>query len=199
MNKGVASLSQNWKNWSEILKTADRTGQDYADTIVAVTDSVKELVGAEGDFVLPDGWLDAPGNMELLGKAAEGDIDAINELGFSIADATVSLLQYNNEWREAIKDNEGNELRPAISKEAFEDTKNNVLAGIQALQQAVKDGTIGVGDEISSIGDSLGTNWAESLNEMARVTGMSVTEMNTLLNELGVKAEVVTTPVHQKV
>lgn len=199
MNKGVETLSSNWEDWSDILKNADRTGKDYADTVVAVTDSVKELVGAEGDFVLPDGWLDAPGNMELLGKAAEGDINAINELGFSIANATIALLQYNAEWQEAITDDDGNVLRPAISEDAFEQSKNNVLAGIEALQQAVKDGTVGIGDDISSIGDTLGTNWVESLNEMARVTGMSVDEMNSLLNELGVQAEVTTTPVHQEV
>jgi hypothetical protein len=37
----------------------------------------------------------------------------------------------------------------------------------------------------------MGTTWAESLNEMAMATGMSVEEMNSLLSSMGVDAEVV--------
>lgn len=47
------------------------------------------------------------------------------------------------------------------------------------------------------VGDILGENWVEALNQMAIATGMSVDEMNGLLNKMGVQAEVTTTSVPQ--
>ena len=54
------------------------------------------------------------------------------------------------------------------------------------------DGSVG-------IGDVLGTDWVNALNEMAIATGMSVEQMNGLLNQLGVQAEVKTVNVPQEI
>lgn len=74
----MSSLNSNFKDWKKTLKTTEKTSQDYAEAVVGITDSVKDLIGATEDFELPEGFLDSPKNLELLEKAANGSQDAVN-------------------------------------------------------------------------------------------------------------------------
>jgi hypothetical protein len=40
MNKGVASLVSNWKDWKKILTTGKKTSLDYAKAVSEVTDTI---------------------------------------------------------------------------------------------------------------------------------------------------------------
>jgi hypothetical protein len=73
MNKGINTLSDSLEDWKETLKTAKKGDVDWAKTIGEVEAAVKDLIGATDDFELPDDFLDAPENMKLLEKAADGD------------------------------------------------------------------------------------------------------------------------------
>lgn len=57
MNKGVASLVSNWKDWKKTLTTGKKTSLDYAKAVSEVTDTIQDLVGATTDLELPTDFL----------------------------------------------------------------------------------------------------------------------------------------------
>ena len=195
LNKGVETLSSNWENWSDILQNSDKTSYEYAKTANEVTEAIKNLVGAVGDFELPKGFLESEDNLKLLEGAAKGVQKDIDLLGISVAKSAVEMSEFSKEVFQAeLASQELSESEQVAFAdqfaENFETNKETVLKGITDLQKAIEDGTIGIGDSLTGIGSILGESWVESLNEMAMATGMSVDEMNSLLNQLGVQTEV---------
>ena len=183
MNKGVASLVSNWKAWKKILTTSEKTNLDYAKAVSEVTDTIQDLVGATTDLELPADFFDNVENLKLLDKAMAGDAKSIELLGTKTAEATVESLKFNDALSSFQLD-DGQKI--TLTSDEFDSEKEKVLAGIAELQTAIQNGTIGVGDSI----DSMDSNWVESLNKMALATNMSVDEMNSLLNQMGVQAKV---------
>jgi hypothetical protein len=155
------------------------------------------LTGVHDDFEIPKDFYDMPGVMEDIDKAAEGDIDAINRLGLTLAKASVTGMDFNSSFVDSVKNAaaEMGKVDPFAGFNSFETNKQKVIAGIQDLQTAVANGAINVGDSVGS----MGADWATSLNQMAMQTGMSVEEMNSLLSSMGVDAEVITEYVPQTV
>ena len=186
MNKGVESLVENWEEWGEELRKGDKTSRDWAKAAAATTKAIADLVGASEDLELPDDFFDSAHNMELLEQAAKGSAEAINELGVIVAAAQVEMMNFQAGMTNA----EGN----LIEQSQFDTWKNTVMSGITELQNSL-DG-LKMGDNIyEKLG---GDNWVAALNEMAIATGMSVDQMNSLLNSMGVQAEVEVKSVKQK-
>ena len=201
MNRGVKTLYDNWKDWNKALRASDHTTMDYAATLNDAYDALADLVGAVDAASISEDFLDsttADGahHLDLLGKAANGDVQAINELGVAVGQASVEAMEFN----EAIVQSAiaGGQLDSAFDLTAFNNYKAEVLEGITALQEQITNGTIAAGENITSLMDGTGASWVESLNQMAIATGMSVEQMNALLNELGVQAKVDVKEVPQK-
>lgn len=197
MNKGINTLHGSFKKWKTILKSVDKTSQDYADTVAELTPALADLVGAADGFEIPDGFLDMPENMDLIEKAAEGDQNAINQLGVKFAQAQVSALQFNDSMLSMMSWTQEDMDIWGTPESKFNHYRDTVLAGITTLQ-----GKLGELEAGASLADALGSEeagieWVTALNEMAIATGMSVEEMNGLLNELGVQATVTTADVPQ--
>ena len=201
MNRGVKTLHDNWKDWNKALRASDHTTMDYAATLNDAYEALADLVGAVDAASISEDFLDsttADGahHLDLLGKAANGDVQAINELGVAVGKASVEAMEFN----EAIAQSAiaGGFLDSAFDLNAFNNYKAEVLEGITALQEQITNGTIAAGENITSLMDGTGASWVESLNQMAIATGMSVEQMNALLNELGVQAKVDVKEVPQK-
>jgi hypothetical protein len=174
MNKGVESLVENWEEWGEELRKGDKTSRDWAKAAAATTKAIADLVGASEDLELPEEFFDSVHNLELLDKAAKGSTEAINELGVIVAGAQVQMMQFQQGMQNATGE--------LIDQSQFDTWKTTVLSGITELQNSL-DG-IGLGDNVYvKLG---GDNWVAALNEMAIATGMSVDQMNSLLNSMGV-------------
>jgi hypothetical protein len=94
MNKGVQSLVDNWSTWKDTLKTVDRTSEDYAKTAIEVKGALSDLLGVLDEDYIPDGFIEMPGIMELIDKAAKGDTSAINKLGMKMAEATAKSWEF---------------------------------------------------------------------------------------------------------
>lgn len=184
MNKGVASLVSNWKDWKKTLTTGKKTSLDYAKAVSEVTDTIQDLVGATTDLELPTDFFDNAENLKLLDKAMAGDAKSIELLGTKTAEATTKSLEFGDALSKSFELDDGQKI--TLTSDEFDSEKEKVLAGITELQTAIQNGTIGVGDSI----DSMDSNWVESLNKMALATNMSVDDMNSLLNQLGVQAKV---------
>ena len=187
VEKGVESLDKSWEEWNKTLSKAKtdkaiKTTSQYAEAIKETTKAVGNLVGAVGDFELPDSFFESEENVALIGKAAKGDIEAIDALGFAVANSQIDTM--SEEISNKFGENAGE-----LGKHIW-----TVRNGIQQLQDDWNNIKIG-----ENVLDKLGTDWVSALNEMAIATGMSVDEMNSLLNELGVETDVTTTPVEQYV
>lgn len=190
MNKGISTLNKEFKGWKQTLQSCEKTSQDYAEAVVGITEAIADLVGAEDGFELPDGFLDAPENLALIEQASNGSESAINQLGNIMAQAQVSAWQFN----EALVNSAiaAGDLSDGFNADKFNEYQGIVMQGLENLKS--KMGELADGQEV---GDILGENWVEALNQMAIATGMSVDEMNGLLNKMGVQAEVTTTSVPQ--
>ena len=198
MNKGVETLSENWEDWQKVLKKGDLDKEekltlDYTNTIQDLTKAIADLTGASADLELPDEFFED--NFKLIEEAAKGSEQAINELGVAVGYASVQLMEManppdeNTAWGQAKIDE-------------FNSYKNTVLAGIKELQIKVAEGTDLVGQGLDAIlnNGSVGVeSWVNSLNEMAIATNMTVEEMNALLGQLGLEADVTTTDIPQDV
>lgn len=193
MNKGINTLSDSLEDWKETLKTAKKGDVDWAKTIGEVEAAVKDLIGATDDFELPDDFLDAPENMKLLEKAADGDLHTINQLGNELTAASIKAMEFNITMADEFKKLTGNEL----TIENFEAVKNSVLEGITTIHDHLKE--LENGATLDEIMNGQAANWIQSLNDMAMATGMSVEQMNSMLNQLGVQAHVEVKDVPQTV
>lgn len=194
MNKGIKELTDNWETYKDTLKTAQKGTQDYAETALKVKEALAEMLGVLDADYIPDDFLDLPGVMDLIDKAAEGDEAAINALGATMAKSTIDAMEFKEGMvgvATALDEN-GIEQHIKMTAEQFEGYKNDVLEGIQSLTDTIQNGTLQAGEDITELMDGTTGSWIKSLNEMAMATGMSVDEMNSLLNELGVQADVTT-------
>ena len=197
MNKGVSTLSENWEDWQKILKKADKTNMDYIDTVQETTKAIADLVGTSEDLELSEEFFDSAENMELLGKAAEGDAKAINELGTVVAQDLVKQIEDIPEEGVSLTIDTGEIIN--ISQDQFNTARSNVLAGLQTLRTAIANGSIGIGDPLSNALGNTTVDWATDLNTMAMATQMSVQEMNDILSSAGVQANVTVAHVPTKV
>ena len=181
MNKGVSTLHENWKDWSKELKKSDKTTQDWAKAASETTKAIADLVGTSEDLELPPEFFDSAENMELVSQAAKGNEDAINKLGLAVAAAQVQMIEFQNGMRD--------ENGFLVGEMAFNRWKDTVSEGITNLQNELSG--LSIGDNVyEQLG---GDDWVHALNEMAMATGMSVEEMNSMLNSMGVQTEVSTT------
>lgn len=181
MNIGVVELNENWQDWKQELKKSDKTSTDYAKTAAALTKTIANLVGASEDLELSPEFLEASETLEMVEKAANGDIEAINALGVAVAKESINLMKLDADFKKVVN---GQEI--TISTQDFETAKQRVMSGLDELQKKIQDGSIAAGDSVGS----MGSNWVKALNKMALATNMSVEEMNALLGSMGVDAEV---------
>ena len=205
MNKGINTLSDSLEDWKETLKTAKKGDVDWAKTIGEVEAAVKDLIGATDDFELPDDFLDAPENMKLLEKAADGDQVAINTLGIQLTQSTMDMNTWSNalidSWNAFAATEDGAAEQLQSFSEDMQTYFDNANLGMQALQDNIKaltDGSMTLTEALASV-DLNEESWIESLNAMAVATSMSVEQMNSMLNQLGVQAHVEVKDVPQRV
>lgn len=191
MNKGLSDLVDNWEEYKNTLKTAQKGSQDYADAALKTKKSLAQLLGVLDEDYIPADFLEMPGVMDLIDQAANGSTEAINKLGASMAKATVDAMEFEKGMKGFTQDGEVKDPF-SLSRAEFDSYKNEVLEGITALTESIENGTVKAGQNITEMMDGTGKSWVDSLNQMAYATGMSVDEMNSLLNELGVQTDVTT-------
>lgn len=184
MNKGLKELTDNWDTYKKTLKSAQKGTQEYAEASLKTKQALAEMLGVLNADYIPADFLELPGVMDLIDQAVQGNTSAINKLGVEMAKETVNLIKYKKE----MKDLKGK----IIEETDFKGYKDKVLNGIQELSDGIENGTIKAGQNLTESIKGMGSEWIDSLNKMAAATGMSVEEMNSLLNELGVETNVTT-------
>ena len=186
MNQGVEELVNNWEDWKKELKNTDKTSRDWVKAATDCTKTIAKLVGASEDLELPADFFDDE-KFELLDQAVEGNIDAISKLGIAVATSQIEILNWQKGMSILGEDSEGNII--PYDETSFNTAKDNVINGLNDIYNNIENlnnSSLNIDEVINP------TEWASSLNELAKATQMSVEEMNAILSEAGVDAEVVT-------
>lgn len=186
MNKGVKELVDNWADYKKVLQSSEKGTEDYADAALKTKKALAQLLGVTNEDFIPEDFLEIPGVMDSIDKAIKGDENAINSLGATMAKATIEAMTF----KEGMKQLGENDIAEELDSTKFQEYQTEVLDGINTLIESITNGTLKAGEDISTLMGDTTTSWVESLNQMAYATGMSVEEMNSLLNELGVQADV---------
>lgn len=83
MNKAISELNDNWETWSNALKTSERGTPEYTSALSSLRNNMKNMLGITTD--LSEDFLTNTENMELMAKAAKGDVKAIETLRKEVA------------------------------------------------------------------------------------------------------------------
>ena len=197
MNKGIDALSDNFEDWTKKLKTATRGSMDYAEVAAEVEGALKDLLGLSDNFELPEGFLDSKENLKLLEEAANGSQLAINKLGIQMVKGAMDITSWNQALIDAYNATAATDEKFTMDMQTAFDTAN---AGMQAIQDnivALTNGSMTLSQALDGV-DLNEEDWIQSLNEMAVATGMSVEEMRSMLNSMGVRANVEVDYVEQR-
>ena len=193
LNSGMLDLISNWKKWKRALTSTDKTTEEYTSTLVDMRACIGSMLGLSEEMTekLSSSFLDSADTINLMNRAATGDAKAVEELGFAAARAVTDTMELSEEMKNAKEGiHIGDDL---VQPEEFEgrlaEIKNSLSAAIDQMRTNVINGNIKPGDAIDD------TSFADKLNEMARLTGMTVQEMQSYLNSLGMEANIETTPV----
>ena len=201
MNKGVDILSDNFEDWTKKLKTATRGSMDYAEVAAEVEGALKDLLGLSDNFELPEGFLDSKENLKLLEEAANGSQLAINKLGIQMVKGAMDITSWNQALIDAYNATAATDKTMSEFTMDMQTAFDTANAGMQAIQDnivALTNGSMTLSQALDGV-DLNEESWIESLNAMAVATSMSVEQMNSMLNQLGVQAHVEVKDVPQRV
>lgn len=193
LNSGMQDLISNWKKWKTALTSTDKTTDEYTSTLVDMRACIGSMLGLSEEMTekLSSSFLDSADTIKLMDRAATGDAKAVEELGFAAARAVTDTMELSEEMKNAKEGLEigGDLVKPEEFDGRLAEIKNYLGATIDQMRMDVINGNINPGDAIDD------AKFADKLNEMAILTGMTVQEMQSYLNSLGMEANIETTPV----
>ena len=168
MNKGLSDLSDNFDDYSKALKNNKKGSAEYAKALDGMQKIMGNVLNIDGE-ALSDSFYTSAKNMELMKKAAEGDIQAIEDLRQAAGNDIIAHVQADTEEaKQALKD--------------FDSVIDNINT---------KDLEIGATVD-------LGDGYA-ALNDFIAKSGMTADQVNAYLNSMGYQAEIETTKSKQMV
>lgn len=204
MNKGLTKLVNGWKDWKKTLSSTNKTSQDYADTLIELSDAVGDLVGWYEDLSLSSEFVEE--NMGLIEEASSGNVDAIIRLGAAVASYEVANAKLNTTLAEGLTDSGALNALMAYAQKMGESTTAaqafaSAQAGVQAGFDLISNNLTALQNG-ANLQDVLGGEegmraWVEQLNAYAAATGMTAEQMQTMLSSVGVTANVQTDYVEQ--
>lgn len=215
LNKGIETLTKNWKNWSKELKKSDKTTQDYSDTAADLSDAVADIVGWYDELSLSSEFITE--NFDLIEGAAKGNTSAILKLGAAVAQESVANAKLDSSLVNVITGaDKTNKLMFGVNtafeeywqslakgttvEEAFASAQAGVASGFSAIQQNM-DALLSNDKSLSDVlGGPKGLDaFVKDLNAYAAATGMTAQEMQQMLSSVGVTANVETHYIEQDV
>lgn len=170
MNKGVDTLSKNWKKWSDVLSKSSVDSEEYADAIIGSKKAMADLLDVTDEFISDDLITN---NMEDIAKAAEGDADAIDRLRDAMLEDIVLHMDLDDD---------------SLEGQALLDRVNEIqgMLDINSLE-------VGAEIDLNSLNSSEAA-FIEALNQLILDTGMTVDQVNAMLSGMGFEANYASEP-----
>ena len=194
LNKGLTKLVDNWADWKKVLKSTDKTSQDYADTLADLSDSVQDLIGWYDDLALSSDFVDE--NMDLIEKSSKGDMTAIMQLGAAVASLSIKEAELNTTLASgAMANGDKNAFQQYIGDAedagiAFQNLQNSLSGVFDNINSHMAELQANPGLLESLVGEGGIEEFVNQLNAYAAATGMTAQEMQSMLSSVGVTANV---------
>lgn len=161
MNQAIETLSSNFEEWNDIIINSDDSSQEFADAIIGMRKAVAGLLDISEDFVDSD-FINNRENLELIGRAAEGDAEAIEDLRRALSQDIIGRIIIDNDIQNA----------------------DEIMSIYNKLIEHLPDIEIGASID--------GTDkFVDTLNSMIEATGMTVDQVNALCDSMGFEAHFV--------
>lgn len=176
LNKGIQSLSDNWKNWSKTLKTTSNTAPKYVKALNDTKKAVADLLDVSSDG-LSDKFIEdlakSKDKMAIMEKAAKGDKEAIEKLRDLSFDDFVINLKIKGAKEKDVKK----------LKERFTTLRDH-LKKIEKDSKKIK-----IGDNLIDTKKIKGQTktYVDNLNEMIAKTKMSKEEVREAFKKMNYK------------
>ena len=84
-----------WEDWKKTLKGTDKTTQDYAEALQGAMEATKDILNLADDAIIPEDFLQAPENLNLLDEIANGSEKAVEKLGYNLMRAQVESTEFS--------------------------------------------------------------------------------------------------------
>ena len=164
MNKGLTELGDNFEDLSKTIKTSQKGTAEYNQAMKNLDKIMSNVLNLDID-TLSDDFLTSADNLELMGKAAEGDTDAIESLR---AAAAKDIVQYCDVYLTG------------------DDT---VRTKLDQLSAEIDDYAINNSLEIGAYVDD--SQFIAACNEIIRTAGMTAQQAGDYFKALGYDANVI--------
>ena len=161
MEKGINSLSENWETWNQVM--TDGSMKEQVQATAEMKQAMSDILGVDVDQISDDFVKNAEA-MDLMKRAAEGDMEALDALGPLFAKEYIADIKINNENFDG-------------SLEGLQTDLNTMMEQLQA--------------EDLQIGTSLDqSGYATAMTEMMAAAGTDIETINNILSGLGFEPEV---------
>lgn len=165
MNRGIESLADGWKDWSDVLKKSSKESQEYWEALKDTQDALADLldVGEEAKKYFDDDFIAK--HMDDISEAAKGNADAIDRLRDSFADELI--------------------LKVAIDNNLTDEVKNQLTDSINDLQTQIPN--IDIGYTINPNDKSYG-QFLQTCQDIINTAKMTKEQANAMFEAMGFQA-----------
>lgn len=161
-DSAVEDVKKNSKDWMKILKSGNL--QDMASIMDDLSNSYEDLLDLDGD-VLSDDFVTNAENLELMTKAANGSVEAYNELARRAAEDIIAQCKLEVDFDQAKFD--------------------AALAEFQSIVAGIDLPNLEVGADLTGV-----PGFIEACNQIINAAGMTADQATSYLASMGVDAEV---------
>ena len=167
MNIGVKTLSENWKNWSSILKKSSKYSEEYARAFMGTRGALSKLLDVDKNSISLKFVKD---NLDTITKASKGSGDAIDDLKKKLYQ--VFKKDFFKDWK-----NRKIKLDLEINEKEARKKFKKVEEALKSLKG--KENKIGFTIDKNNRADVLKT-----IQDLVKTTKMSGKEINSMLDDL---------------
>ena len=172
MNKGLSNLGDSWEDLSKILKNDAAKGTaDYYEALGQLDDIMSDILNIDTG-VLSDGFYQNADALDAMERAANGDVDAIDDLRAMAAQDIIMHLDVQN-----------------ITPEDKDYLINNELLPMLSEFQAILDGQpLGTTVDIDT------NPFIMKLNQLLEDGQLTAEQATNILSSIGMDADITTVP-----
>lgn len=156
MDKGVESLGENFEDWNSVLQKSSETSVEYMEALQGTQEAVGDLLNIDGSE-LSGKFI--KNNLDLIGKAAEGNGEAIDELRSKLDEEIIAKVTVR------------------ADSEEIKNTINKLNSEVQELSNNLPD--IEVGAILKDEG------FLEAANKLVDTANMTADEANAYFAGMG--------------
>jgi len=161
MSDAVGTLSENWEDWSDILKNSSKSSEEYYEALTDSRDAISKLLDISEEYISEDFIID---HMNDIAAAAQGDEDAIDRLRAASLDSIMVNVSFAGDTD-------------------LENTFLNAIHGLQSIADSANL-TVGASLDLSQFATDEG-NYLEILNNMIANGQATAADVNAALSSIG--------------